>query len=239
MANGSTTFVPIDPSSPTGLGTPTPGLTSNQVDALTSFGGVTNVSGGTTTMQVPADQSSLVDQSAAQSSALVSAQNQHPDVLHLPHNLYAPTVVIGYMHFLYQWGPNVQFIVQPLNLHEADHDTGTDWAQKEVVGSMIFREWVGENDESLFIRGRVFPYRLGGFDQLQLFEDERRAGSTHPLIRGDGYKLGWFVCEKLVRSHTYLSGEGIGQQVAFEAVMIRVPMPDPAGYITDVWKASP
>lgn len=183
------------------------------------------------TIWVPGDQAS--------SPVPLATQMQPADVLHLPHNLYAPTIVNGTMRFLYQWGPSVQFIVQPLNLHEADHDTGTDWAQKEVVGSMIFREWVGENDEQLFIRGRVFPYRLGGFDQLQQFEDERRAGSTHPLIRGDGYKLGWFVCEKLVRSHTYLSGEGIGQQVAFEAVMVRVPMPDPAGYVTDVWKATP
>jgi hypothetical protein len=186
-----------------------------------------------TTLQVPG---SLASAPAATS---VAAQFQHADVINLPHNLYAPTIANGFMHFLYQWGPNVQFVVQPLNLHEADHETGTDWAQKEVTGAAIYREWVGENDESLYIRGRVFPYRLGGFDQLQLFEAERRVGSQHPLIRGDGYRLGWFVCEKLVRAHTFLSGEGIGQQVAFEAVMVRVPMPDPAAYITDVWKATP
>lgn len=156
----------------------------------------------------------------------------------IPASLYAPTISNGIMQYLYSWG-TIQFLVQPLNMHEADHETGTDWAQKEVVGSAIYREWVGENDEQLYIRGRVFPYRIGGFDELQQFEDERRAYNAHPLLRGDGSKLGWFVCEKLVRAHTFLSGEGIGQQVAFEAVMVRVPMPDPASYITQVWKATP
>jgi hypothetical protein len=42
-----------------------------------------------------------------------------------------------------------------------------------------------------------------------------------------------------VRAHTFLSGEGIGQQVAFEAAMVRVPMPDPSVYVTQVWKANP
>jgi phage protein U len=74
---------------------------------------------------------------------------------------------------------------------------------------------------------------------LQRFEEERRVGNTNILMRGDGSKLGWFVCEKLVRAHTFLSGEGIGQQVAFEAVLVRVPMPDPSSYVTQVWKASP
>jgi hypothetical protein len=161
-----------------------------------------------------------------------------PDVLHNV-SLYAPTIMNGEnMQFLFTWG-DVQFVVQPFNIHETDHETGTDWAQKEVVGAAIFREYVGELDEQMFFRGRVFPYRLGGFSDLQKFEDYRRDGNSHPLIRGDGYKLGWFVCEKLVRAHTFLSGQGIGQQIAFEAVLVRVPMPDPAGYVTVVSKGSP
>jgi hypothetical protein len=172
-------------------------------------------------------------------SAPVATQMQTPSWAQIPATLYAPTVMNGLnMASLYAWG-EIHFVVQPFNIHETDHDTSTDWAQKEVVGSAIYREYVGENDEQLFIRGRVFPYRLGGMSDLQRFEEERRVGNTNILMRGDGSKLGWFVCEKLVRAHTFLSGEGIGQQVAFEAVLVRVPMPDPSSYVTQVWKASP
>jgi hypothetical protein len=161
-----------------------------------------------------------------------------PDWGDIPPSLFAPIIFNNAYHNLYSWG-TIQFVVQPLNLHEADHETSTDWAHKEIAGAAIYREWVGENDETLYVRGRVFPYRIGGFDDLQRFDMERRAGNHHPLIRGDGSFLGLYVCEKMVRSHTYLSGEGIGQQVAFEAVMVRVPMPDPASYVTAVWKATP
>lgn len=58
---------------------------------------------------------------------------------------------------LMQWSA-LQFRVWPLNIHEVDHQTATDWARKEIAGAPLFREWVGENDEELHLRGRVFPY---------------------------------------------------------------------------------
>jgi hypothetical protein len=49
--------------------------------------------------------------------------------------------------WLYSWGM-LQFEVHPLNVHEVDHSTATDWAKKEIAGAAIYREWVGENDEA-------------------------------------------------------------------------------------------
>jgi phage protein U len=127
---------------------------------------------------------------------------------------------------LYKWGP-LSFRTWPVNVYELDHDTDTDWAQKEIAGAAIYREWVGENDETIFFRGKLFPYRLGGFAEIEIFEANRRAGLAQMLLRGTNpsFNMGWFVCEKLVRSHTFLSAEGIGQQIAFEAQMARVPTP--------------
>lgn len=125
---------------------------------------------------------------------------------------------------LLSWGP-LQFQVHPLNIHELDHSTGTDWARKEIAGAAIYREWVGENDDEIFLRGNLFPYRIGGLANLEALEAMRRAGVAGMMVRGDGAVLGWFVCEKLVRRHTSLSAEGIGQQLAFEGIFVRVPTP--------------
>lgn len=127
---------------------------------------------------------------------------------------------------LYQWGP-LQFMVRPMNVHEVDHETDTDWATKEIAGAAIYREWVGENDEVLYFRGRLFPYRIGGMSEIEIFEANRRAGIAQLLVRGGnpGDKLGWYVCEKLVRAHTFLSAEGVGQQIAFETQLARIPTP--------------
>lgn len=138
---------------------------------------------------------------------------------------------------LMQWG-DMQFQVYPLNIHEYDHETATDWAHKEIAGAAIYREWVGENDEILYFRGRLFPYRIGGIANVNKLDDYRRAGMSHQMIRGSspGEIMGWFVCEKLVRAHTWLSVEGVGQVINFEAVFARVPTPEPAQYLNRLWR---
>ena len=153
---------------------------------------------------------------------------------------------------LFQFGP-VQFQVHPLNVHEVGHETATDWARKEIAGAAIYREWVGENDETIKLKGRVFPHFMakeisyrrkfeqhpempeperssGGLNELDVLDNIRRLGQSHLLIRGDGTKFGWYVIERLTRGHTFLELDGIGQQIEFEATFSRVPIPAAGEY---------
>lgn len=142
----------------------------------------------------------------------------------------------GGLNYLMMWA-DIQFSVQPLNYHEMDHETATDYAHKEIAGAAIYREWVGENDEIIHMRGKLFPYRIGGMSQIEKFDAYRRQGMANLLMRGDGRSMGWFVCEKLVRSHSNISFEGIGQQITFEALMARVPVPAADTYLSTMWIA--
>ena len=148
---------------------------------------------------------------------------------------------------LFVWG-SLPFEVYPLNTHEMQHVTGTDWARKEIAGAAIHREWVGENDEEIHLRGRVFPHFFvsfsrqsggqssGGLGHLDVMDNMRRLGQAHVLMRGDGWHFGWFVIERLMRGHTFLGQDGIGQQISFEATFQRVPAPfDPTGYFPSFW----
>ena len=85
---------------------------------------------------------------------------------------------------LYRWGPQIEFRTWPLNIFEMDHDSDTDFALKEIAGAAIYREWVGENDETIYFRGKLFPYRIGGMNEIEIFEANRRAGIAQLLIRG-------------------------------------------------------
>src|SRR5262245_49677814 len=135
---------------------------------------------------------------------------------------------------LLQWSA-LQFQVHPLNIHEVDHHTQTDWARKEIAGAPIYREWVGENDEELYLRGRIFPYRIGGLSELQVIEAMRRQGIAGLMVRGDGVVLGWFVVERLIRTHQHLGIAGVGQQVNFEAIFVRVPVPSGEDEFPVLW----
>lgn len=158
------------------------------------------------------------------------------------------------MKALYSWGP-LQFEVFPFSVGEVDHTTATEWARKEIAGAAIYREWVGENEEEVHLRGKVFPHFMarhmrtvdaggntvmhssrGGLTQLDIMDNMRRLGQAHTLLRGDGWHMGWFVIERLSRGHTFLAADGIGQQIAFEATFQRVPVPsDPAAYYPALW----
>jgi phage protein U len=152
-----------------------------------------------------------------------------------PPSLYAPTTDSGINNIIWMWGLT-EFSVTQFNTHELDHDTETQWAQKDIVGGPIYREWTGENDEQLFIRGRVFPYRLNGFMTMELMETYRRSHIVNLMIRGDGRMMGWYALIKLVRGHTFLSAEGIGQQIAFEGVFARMPVPAADDRISQMWE---
>lgn len=58
---------------------------------------------------------------------------------------------------LFQWGP-LQFQVFPFNVDNMSHHTGADWAKKEIAGAAMYREWVGEQDEMITLKGKVFPH---------------------------------------------------------------------------------
>ena len=151
-----------------------------------------------------------------------------------PASLVAPTH--GGSVNLYQWGL-VQFQLI-LNVSDVEHETETAWAIKEIAGAANYREWVGENDETLHLRGLLFPYRIGGMTQIEVLEGSRRAGIVNMMLRGDGTVLGWFVCENLHREHSWLSSEGVGQQISFEARFVRVPVPASDNYFSSIWQTT-
>lgn len=136
---------------------------------------------------------------------------------------------------LYQFGA-IQFDVTPLNIHEADHSTSTDWARKEIAGAGVYREWTGEGDEQITLRGRIFPFKLGGMTELETLESFRRAGQAEQLMRGDGTPLGWFVLESISRTHRFLAQGGVGQVIQFEGVFARCPVPDANEYFPQLYR---
>jgi len=137
---------------------------------------------------------------------------------------------------LASWGP-LQFEVYPLNYHEMDHMTQSDWAKKEIAGSPYYREWVGEGDEELYIRGRIFPYSLRGkgLHSLDVMEQMRRAQLIEYIMLGDGRGLGWYLIEKLVRKHTNIVETGIGGKIEFETVFVRHPVPDARDHFSELY----
>lgn len=141
---------------------------------------------------------------------------------------------------LMQWGL-LQFKIWPLNIHEFEHKTGTDFAKKEIVESIPHREWMGEDDETITVQGRVFPYHIkGDGEALNWLEGQRREGWSHQLMDGRGTVKGWFVCEQLVRRHSNIHRQGQGRVITFQAQFSRVDIPRERAdtYYNNIFSAS-
>jgi phage protein U len=78
---------------------------------------------------------------------------------------------------LFQWGP-IQFQVFPFNVNTMSHSTAADWAKKEIAGAAMHREWVGENDEQIQLKGRVFPHYFARQSR------DRDRNIRHPILAG-------------------------------------------------------
>lgn len=155
------------------------------------------------------------------------------------------------MLVLMSFGP-IQFEVYPLNFHEADHNTATEFARKDILESSPHREWVGEGDEEIILRGRVFPFAIikqttgkvsgigaGAKSALDALDGVRRQRQPHQLIRHGknvAEPLGWYVIEKIARHHTHIGQAGVGRVINFDASFMRVDIPPAATYFNSVEK---
>jgi phage protein U len=134
----------------------------------------------------------------------------------------------------------IQFEVYPLNFHEWDHFGQTDYARKDIVESSVQREWMGEGDEEIVLRGRMFPYHRsgrGGLGELDRLDAVRREHQAHMLMRGgdnEGVNLGWYVLERLNRHHTHVGPRGVGQALNFDAMFARVDIANASTYYRSV-----
>lgn len=128
-----------------------------------------------------------------------------------------------------QLGP-VTFEVWPVNLHETDRQAAADHVAKDVLGALRPREFVGEGDDQMTLRGRLFPEKFGGStDDLHAL---RISGTAQVYVRGDGRAMGWWLIERVSERASYLDGQGRGRVIEFEVSMVRAVPPAPASYLS-------
>lgn len=135
---------------------------------------------------------------------------------------------------LYALGP-LDFEVAPFNTHEVERSHTADFAAKELLGRRKSHEFVGAGDERITMRGKLFPHKLGGLDELGVLNAIRDSGAPQFLMRGDGEPLGWFLVERVRESSSHLDAQGIGRMIEFEVELLRDEAPSPASFIANLF----
>ncbi len=129
---------------------------------------------------------------------------------------------------LYMLG-GISFEVMPLNIYEVTHETGADYAAKDVVGAFRPREYMGPADPKLNFKGRLFPHKFGGLPPLTALQAMAVAGIPQMLIRGDGFVFGWYLIEKIEVGHGFIDAAGLGRMIEFDIDLVYSPRTAGAG----------
>ena len=98
----------------------------------------------------------------------------------------------------------------PFNIDEWDRSAKADFAVKPVIGAPPRREFMGEGEDMVTLRGQLLPTRIGGLNELEALHGFRRAGRSVPVMRGDDVMMGWFVILSIEEKHESLGREAIG-----------------------------
>ena len=93
---------------------------------------------------------------------------------------------------------------------------------KPVMGGRQRKENTGEGEEDITIEGPVLPFRIGGLSEIEILHEMRRSGARFPLMRGDGYRFGWYAINRLREGHRHLMRDGVGFVVTYSISMEQV-----------------
>lgn len=90
---------------------------------------------------------------------------------------------------------------------------------KPTMGGRQRKEMTGEGEDELTLSGRILPSRIGGLTELETLHEMRRQGARFPVMRGDGFRFGWYAIKRMTEQHGDLEASGVGFTLDWEIVL--------------------
>jgi uncharacterized protein len=133
----------------------------------------------------------------------------------------------------------LQFALAPLNAHEIDRQAKADYVDKKIISRPPVYEYMGDGEDTITVRGRLFPFKTGGLGAVELAYTIMESGAPQMVVRGDGKVYGWFVIVSINERAEYLAPDGVGQLIGVEVELKRADAPTAAGYFASLFGMVP
>lgn len=115
------------------------------------------------------------------------------------------------------------FEAHGFGLTDMQRSTKTGWAPIQVAGGMDRLQWTGGNDDSLTIKGVVFPHIFGGLWALSGLRAAAEAGQPLMFVNLAGQIFGMHVIESIDEDRSLLDGDGLPMRDAYSLSLKRYP----------------
>lgn len=110
---------------------------------------------------------------------------------------------------------------RPFNVDGMNRDADASIVAKPLIGAAPAKEFTGDGEDDITLSGELLPSKIGGLDELETLHQMRKAGTQFPLMRGDGFRYGWYAITKISEQHKDLGRDGVGFTVRTTISMTR------------------
>lgn len=111
---------------------------------------------------------------------------------------------------------------RPFNADAMARTTTADVVSKNVIGGLNPSEFTGEGRDEIRLSGQLLPTKIGGLTELEVAQEMRRKGTRVPVMRGDGFRLGWYAITRITERHSHLMRDGVGFTVSYAITLKKV-----------------
>lgn len=118
---------------------------------------------------------------------------------------------------------------RPFNVDEVSRNAAAEIVAKPLFGAFPGKEFTGEGEDDITLSGMLMPTKIGGLTELEIAHEMRRAGTRFPLMRGDGWRAGWYAITRISEQHKDLDRSGVGFSVQCSISMTKTQADSGAG----------
>jgi uncharacterized protein len=131
------------------------------------------------------------------------------------------------------WG-RFPFSINTAAFQELNRETSWRWPSQELFGQLPLSQFVGAGDDTITLRGVIYPEFRGGTKQIEDMRDMASNGAAELLIDGRGNILGRWACTQISETQSTFAGFGVPLKQEFTMSLRRVPDPLSGNIITNL-----
>lgn len=120
---------------------------------------------------------------------------------------------------LIRLGP-FKFSIRTLNLQDLDRIWDYRWEAVNRVGERPAMQFMGPGEETVGLRGIIYPHYMGGFGQLERMRESAAGGNPYHLATGYGRNYGKWCIKSIGDQHTLLFPDGSPRKVEFDIDLV-------------------
>ena len=114
-----------------------------------------------------------------------------------------------------------RFALSTAAYQEFAHRAEYRWARQDVLGAPSTYQYLGPGEQTITLRGVIYPQYKGGLNQISLMRAQASLGIPLYLTDGTGRVWGQWCIKEVEETRRVFEADGTPRRVEFRIVLVR------------------